>query len=213
MIRAYNEWYLNDAMQNLGDMMDYAVCDCGFGADEFFQLFIASGIASRFERGNPKYIVGMSGVELAKAVMSAVNVSWRAAEATFPDGKSVEYWTGWIMAYYQWSEDKRFEDMVECGLPPTKVMSMYILHEADEQKFVDAANAVIAEYRQRSRSKLQQIRKSRNMTQRELSHAAGVSLRMVQLYEQRQDDIGRAQVNTIIRLAKVLGCSIEDIIE
>ena len=54
MTNAYNELYLDDAMQNLGDMIDYAVCDLGFEPDEFFGWFISSGIASRFERGNPK---------------------------------------------------------------------------------------------------------------------------------------------------------------
>ena len=40
-MNAYNELYLDDAMQNLGDMVDYAVCDLGFEPDEFFNWFIA----------------------------------------------------------------------------------------------------------------------------------------------------------------------------
>ncbi len=35
-IHAYNESYLDDAMQNLGDMLDYALVDCGYAPDEFF---------------------------------------------------------------------------------------------------------------------------------------------------------------------------------
>ena len=69
MMSAYNESYLDDAMQNLGDMVEYAVCDCGYDPDEFFGWFISSGVASKFEKGNPKFITGMSGFELAEAVL------------------------------------------------------------------------------------------------------------------------------------------------
>ena len=33
MMNAYNESYLDDAMQNLGDMVEYAVGDCGYDPD------------------------------------------------------------------------------------------------------------------------------------------------------------------------------------
>lgn len=36
MTQAYSESYLDDAMQNLGDMLDYALVDCGYAPDEFF---------------------------------------------------------------------------------------------------------------------------------------------------------------------------------
>ena len=41
----------------------------------------------------------------------------------------------------------------------------------------------------------------------------GVSLRMIQLYEQKQNDINKAQVNVVLSLAKVLGCDVEDLLE
>ena len=59
-MKGYSELYLNDAMKNLGDMVEYAVLDLGFDPDEFFGYFISSGIAEMFGSGNPKYIVGMS---------------------------------------------------------------------------------------------------------------------------------------------------------
>lgn len=36
---------------------------------------------------------------------------------------------------------------------------------------------------------------------------------MIQLYEQKQNDISKAQVNIVLNLAKVLGCEVEDLIE
>ena len=213
MMNAYSELYLDDAMQNLGDMVDYAVCDLGFDPDEFFGWFISSGIASRFEKGNPKYVVGMSGYELSDAVLTATNVSYEKKEPSYSDFKGREYWAGWILAYYQWITNQRFEDIVKDGLTLSTVFSMYILHEADVSKFVEAANEVIARNKESRKSKLSEIRKARGFTQQQLSDASGVTLRMIQLYEQRQNDISKAQVNVVLSLAKALGCDVEDIIE
>ena len=94
-MNAYNELYLDDAMANLGDMVEYAVCTLGYAPDDFFGWFISSGIASKFENGNPKYVAGMSGVELADAVLAAVNMQSeliispiypQRGESTGPDG-------------------------------------------------------------------------------------------------------------------------------
>ena len=103
--------------------------------------------------------------------------------------------------------------MVKNGLSLSTVFSMYILHEADESKFVESANEILNRNKQKQKSKLHQIRKARGFTQQQLSDASGVSLRMIQLYEQRQNDINKAQVNIVLSLAKALGCEIEDIIE
>ena len=50
------------------------------------------------------------------------------------------------------------------------------------------------------------------MTQKELANVSGVSLRMIQLYEQRQQDISRAEARSVIALARVLGCRPEDLL-
>lgn len=213
MISAYSELYLDDAMNNLGDMVEYAVCDLGFDPDEFFGWFISSGISSMFEKGNPKYVAGMSGFELAEAVLSNTNVSYQRREPSYLDFKGREYWAGWILAYYQWKTGRRFEDIVKDGLTLSTIFSMYILHEADESKFVSVADQIIAEKMSKRKTKLYQIRKARGFTQQELSEASGVSLRMIQLYEQRQNDINKAQVTVVINLARALGCDVEDLLE
>ena len=213
MTHAYSELYLYDAMNNLGDMVEFAVCDLGFDPDEFFGWFISSGIASKFEKGNPKYIAGLSGFELAEAVLRETNVSYEKREPSYVEFKGREYWAGWILAYYQWETGKRFEDIVKDGLTLSTVFSMYILHEADESKFVDAANELIARNKEKRKSKLSDIRKARGFTQQQLSKASGVTLRMIQLYEQRQNDISKAQVTVVIDLAKALGCEVEDLLD
>lgn len=60
---------------------------------------------------------------------------------------------------------------------------------------------------------LARIRANRGMTQQELATASGVSLRMIQLYEQRRNDLSKASASVVIALAHVLGCSVEDLAE
>ncbi len=213
MTNAYSELYLDDAMHNLGDMVEYAVLDCGYDPDEFFGWFISSGIAAKFEKGNPKYITGMSGAELAEAVLKATGIASPGIVPSHPDYKGREYWSGWIYAYYQWQSGRRFEDIVADGLTLSTVFGMYILHEADNSKFVESADVIISRNKNARKSKLHTIRKARGFTQQQLADASGVALRMVQLYEQRQNDLSKAQVGVVISLAKALGCEVEDLID
>ena len=60
---------------------------------------------------------------------------------------------------------------------------------------------------------LKEERKRQKLTQQQLADASGVTLRMVQLYEQRQNDISKAQASVVIRLAKSLGCEVENLVE
>ena len=68
MTHAYDIAYLDDAMTSLGGMLDYAVNSCGEDLTLFYARFLGSGVAKAFSRANPKYLVGMSGIELATLV-------------------------------------------------------------------------------------------------------------------------------------------------
>ena len=78
---------------------------------------------------------------------------------------------------------------------------------------MESADAIIQRNKEARKSKLHTIRKARGFTQQQLSDASGVALRMVQLYEQKQNDLSKAQVNVVISLAKALGCEVEDLID
>lgn len=67
---------------------------------------------SKFEKGNPKYITGMSGYELTEVVLNETNISYTKQEPSYVDFKGREYWAGWILAYYQWKTNRRFVDIV-----------------------------------------------------------------------------------------------------
>ncbi len=214
MIHAYEETYLDDAMNNLGDMFDYAVNDCSYEPDDFFGRFIVSGVAEAFEIGSPKYIAGLSGPELASEVIYRTTRSRPDMPPAENIDKSPEYWAGWIIAYYQWHTMRRFSDIAKHGLTMTRVLSLYpMLHEADETKFVSVAEEIISKSIVSQTSNLQRIRKASGMTQKKLAGTSGVALRMIQLYEQRAKDINKAQAITLSRMAHVLGCNVEYLLE
>lgn len=60
---------------------------------------------------------------------------------------------------------------------------------------------------------MKQFRLAYGASQSELARLSGVSLRSIQMYEQRQKLINKASVETVRKLAKVFGCEIEDLME
>lgn len=59
---------------------------------------------------------------------------------------------------------------------------------------------------------LSELRKSVGMSQRDLANATGISVRLLQAYEQGVRDINGAKLLTLLQLANVLNCSIDQII-
>lgn len=210
-MRAYDESYLNDAMETLGEALDYAVTDCGQEADEFFAWFILSGVAEGFGAGNPKYVAGLSGVELAREVRFRIIGSRDTVAPTQPLDRTPEYWAGWFLAYYQWLRALRFETMARAGLVPSTLLARFVLHEADVTKSVTLADELMDDRTEPTR--LAYLRRQRGLTQRQLAEASEVSLRMIQLYEQRRNDVAKAAADVVQRLARAIGCSMEDLLE
>lgn len=211
MIHAYAEGYLNGAQENLGEAFDYAVNVCGLELDEFMNFFIAGGYADLFGKGNPKYVSGLSGTELAIETVEKSGKQMEFPKAQTEYNFSPEYWCGWILAYYQWITGRTFKDIHD-NISMHEICKMYNpLHEAGEDKFVDTVNDMIR--KKDKPSKLQQQRKKCSYSQRELAEKSGVNLRTLQQYELKTKDINKASVQSIMALANVLGCRVEDLIE
>ena len=205
MMHAYPETYLNDAMNNLGNMFDYGLVDLHYDPERFYEQFLTSGVAKQFEQGNPKYVAGLSGPELAIEVIYRTEDHRPTQMPSEEIDKSPEYWAGWSLAYYQWYRAHRFSYLQQYGLTT--------LHEADLSKFVTVADEIIAKEKSAQISNLQRMRKNCGMTQKELAEKSGTSLRMVQLYEQRKQDIRKAEAQTLVNLSRVLGCGVEDLFD
>ena len=143
MARAYKKTYLNNAMRNLAVMMDCGVRKYGYPIAEFYQKFLSCDVSRQFAAGNPRYLVGMSGAELADSVVEASGGTvLKENDGTYTVGP--EYWAGWVLAYYQWLSCRSFAYMHRKGLGINEVVAMYYpLHEADLSKFADSADAII----------------------------------------------------------------------
>ena len=214
MMHAYPETYLNDAMNNLGNMFDYGLVDLHYDPERFYEQFLTSGVAKQFEQGNPKYVAGLSGPELAIEVIYRTEDHRPTQMPSEEIDKSPEYWAGWSLAYYQWYRAHRFSYLQQYGLTIQRILSMYpTLHEADLSKFVTVADGIIAKEKSAQISNLQRMRKNCGMTQKELAEKSGTSLRMVQVYEQRKQDIRKAEAQTLVNLSRVLGCGVEDLFD
>ena len=206
---AYNYNYLDNAMNNLGEAFDYAIYICNIKPDDFAHLFVASGLADYYGKGNPKYVVGMSGTELAMYIIESTGGDLIFPKAQIEYDCSPEYWTGWMLAYYQWKSGRTFRDILN-NISILDLLKLYpTLHEASEDKSVDTIDSIIL--RKNNPTKLQQQRKKYGYSQRELAKRTGVNIRTLQQYESGSKDIKKAAASTVLTLANALGCSIEDI--
>ena len=211
MTHAYSELYLNNAKERLAAFFDYVVNDCQMTPEWAASIFVTTGFAGQFEKGNPALVAGMSGVELARAVILKAYGTKTLPEFAQSEGRSPEYWAGWALASYQWYYARRFRDIF-ARIPLSDIINMYsVYHEMDISQFVVDMEAryIAAE----GESNLKRIRESRNLSQSELARQAGVNLRNIQMYEQRGNNIDKAQAQILYKLSRILGCDIEDLLE
>lgn len=211
MTRAYRETYLSKAQSALGDAFDYAVNSCGISGVDFVNMFIASSVSKRIESGEPSYLAGKSGIEIVDDVVFETTGKHVETEAQNRFERSKEFWIGWAAAYYQWYSSRKFSEIFNALSFEDFQKMYYTLHEADITKFVE-----IADERLKTifpETNLKRIRTLSGCTQSELAARSGVSLRSIQMYEQRRKDINKAGVESVYGLAKALGCTVEDLIE
>lgn len=154
MIHAYDKIYLDKAQAALGRMLDFAVYDLKYDIAEFFELFLSSGVAARFEKGDYSVITGMSGVELAYKVLEMSGIHSDHIKPQYPVDRSEEFWTGWVLAYYQWETARCFADIIRF-VPVNSILSLYSpYHEMDIRQFCDKMNELYRTAKNRANMKL-----------------------------------------------------------
>lgn len=211
MIKGYISLYLDDALANLGSMLDYAVGSCGESLTPFYTRFLASGVSSQMDAGNPKYLCGLSGADLARIVADRTGAPLKEAEPTIDIG-SEEYWTGWTIGYLRWNLNIDFATMQKRGLPIEDLYIRYsVLHEADPTKSLAFARHALEEFAQND-NPLRRARLNAGFTQRELAYLSNTTIRLIRAYEQGQLSLLNSGVDNVINICRVLGCSISDIL-
>ncbi|MCQ2415320.1 MAG: helix-turn-helix transcriptional regulator [Lachnospiraceae bacterium] len=163
------------------------------------------------ENGEAAVLSGMSGIELARAIITTS--TGREIDITPEENfaRSPDYWIGWAVAFYQWWSGRSFGSIFKALGYRDLHRMYYTLHEADISKFIEIADAKVKEYY--PETNLKYIRSAFGCSQAELSEMSGVGLRSIQMYEQRNKDINKASAGTVRSLAKALGCKMEDLLE
>ncbi len=211
MIHAYQEIYLNKAQTTLGSAFDYAINACKIPGERFIGLFTTSSYSKRMENGDPSVVAGRSGIEVAIDIVLETTGKAPDFKPKENFARSREYWIGWAVCYYQWFSARSYREIF-AALTYEDLKNMYpTLHEADISKFATIAEERVREVFQETN--LKRIRSAYGCTQAELARRAGVSLRSIQMYEQRNKDINKASAETLYRISKVLGTDIEALLE
>lgn len=210
-IRAYQEIFINKAQALLGDAFDYAINACKIPGEDFIKMFVVSDASKKIENGEPATILGKSGIDLLQDIYLQVTGNNLIVQDTNRFSRSKQYWIGYSIAYYQWYSNRKFSQIFEV-MSYFELEHMYsTLHEADISKFVDIVDSKIQEYY--PDTNLKRIRTNYGISQSELAKRSNVGLRSIQMYEQKNKNINKANADTLYAISKVLGCSIEDLLE
>ena len=233
MTHAYDEIVLPRASDTLGRMLDYAVYSLHYDIAVMMELFIASGDAALFERGDINIIAGMSGIELAYDVLERSGISYDRIQPRYTKSLSAEYWCGYALAQIQWTSCASFRSINQ-RFPVQEFISDYT---DSRLKFLDGLplsitdadrNDKMREFGIRFASEalsrfissagdpgsgsarygriLKSLRLQMGISQSGLAEAAGIPVRTIQQYEQGQKDLSKARSEYLISLARVLSC-------
>jgi DNA-binding transcriptional regulator YiaG len=119
------------------------------------------------------------------------------------------YWVGYSISnyarYYGYSYKYIFSYV--SLLEMIELYSKY--HEIDDRHLINKLDSL----KRKTISNLKRIRESKHLSQSELASLSSMSLRTLQAYEQKQKDINKADVATMVRISKILECDIEDLLE
>ncbi len=217
MTYAYDKSYLEKARTTLGRMLDFAVNEMNYAAEVFFEMFIESGMARKFERGDSAAVAGRSGVETAYEVVDymikakGMEGAEIRIEVSCPVNRTPEYWAGWALAYYQWITGLDYAQ-IRLYIPINEIVEMYHpFHEMDIRQFCDRMDELY--HMRKADTNLKLRRRSAGYSQRELSELSRVPLRTIQQYEQSRKNINHASAETVLALARALACEPEKLME
>lgn len=132
---AYDESYLSDVQKNLGFFFQFLLWNLKLSPDEAQDFFLKSIIPYQIEIGNPDFLCGKSGYELALLALPNKSLSEELRQAIEePFYPQEEYWCGYVLAYCQWKNNVAFSQIFE-NFPLERLLASYhLLHETDITK-------------------------------------------------------------------------------
>ena len=193
--------YAHDLQEVLAFVFDIGVNLAGCTGAQVAHAFLASGLAEEFEK---------SSYDLLRTMLPLLPCEELPAPCLRYD-RTPDFWVGWVLAHYQMVTGCSYRSIFATATYD-EIRSMYWpLHEAPESKFV----AIFDEMRtERAKAtNLRTLREAAGLSQSQLAKASGVGVRSIQLYEQRQKDINKAQGIALYRLSRALRCTMEQLLE
>ena len=202
MVYAYEEKYLTTIAEIVGDIFRKAACIEDFEIDRFAQEFAKSEVAHAIEYGDLDYLISEEiEDDIASLICSEPNKEY------CEDINSREYWVGYILVFIQRAVRRNFKEIFALYL------CSRLLNDYDTYGDMDPIEMVkkIKQYISMG-NKLKQFREKKKMTQQELSNTSNVTVKNIKAYEDGTVDISKAQGDTLFRLSRALGCSIEELL-
>ena len=222
---AYNSNYLNNVQSNIGAMLDCGINTLEFGVREFYNMFLASDMSDKLNRGDAYTVCTLGGVELAEYVICyAMNNSnfihvKKASDPAFNQHlndaiinvNSREYWAGKVIVEYTWEKNISFAEFDRC-IPVENVMSLYDgFKDADALMINIRLDEMMKEASSVARLKVR--RELMGLSQSELAKLSQVPLRTLQQYEQKRKNINNAKAIYLVNLSSALRCDVRDLME
>lgn len=202
MIHAYREQYAEIIQLKTAEMFELGVLKEKISIDKFSEAFASSRVADAFEMMDPVFILGKSSNELIGIILDLPPVDIYIADFASP-----EYWTGWVLGYAQTYFKKSFKTLLRV-FPASELLNYYFpYHEMDIMHIIDVYKEKFRKY-----NPLKEYRKATKLSQDDLSLLTDIPARTIRAYEQGKLDLSKAQADTVLVLAKTLGCSYEDLI-
>ena len=202
MIHAYREQYAEIIQLKTAEMFELGVLKEKISIDKFSEAFASSRVADAFEMMDPVFILGKSSNELIAIILDLPPVDIYVADFASP-----EYWTGWVLGYAQTYFKKSFKTLLRV-FPASELLNYYFpYHEMDIMHIIDVYKEKFRKY-----NPLKEYRKATKLSQDDLSLLTDIPARTIRAYEQGKLDLSKAQADTVLILAKTLGCSYEDLI-
>lgn len=202
MIHAYREQYAEIIQLKTAEMFELGVLKEKISIDKFSEAFASSRVADAFEMMDPVFILGKSSNELIGIILDLPPVDIYVADFASP-----EYWTGWVLGYAQTYFKKSFKTLLRV-FPASELLNYYFpYHEMDIMHIIDVYKERFRKY-----NPLKEYRKATKLSQDDLSLLTDIPARTIRAYEQGKLDLSKAQADTVLVLAKTLGCSYEDLI-
>ena len=211
MTHAYDRICLERAADTLGRMLDYSVYTLHYDISAMIDLFIASGTASFFERGDIRITAGMSGAELSYEVLEKSGIAFERIQPRYTKSLSPEYWCGQALARIQWETALPF-DRITRIFSPSAFISGY---GKSRLSFLDSLPLDLREDERSAKAKAFGMQFASDAVSEFISEAGKggsekseetVPLRTIQQYEQRQKDLAKARAEYLISLSRALGC-------